>query len=199
VKRLAGIMGNTWAYRAWQAPFAGEKLRPVVRHNDLSRVRRVLDVACGPGTNTAAFAHADYVGIDINEGYVNYARRKYARRFVAADMLAFDAGREGQFDFVLVNSFFHHVDSPGTLRILRHLSGLIAPGGHIHVLDLVMPPSPGVARFLAKSDRGAFPRPLAEWRGLFTDAYEPVVFEPYRLSLGGVTLWNMVYFKGRPR
>jgi hypothetical protein len=38
---------------------------------------------------------------------------------------------------------------------------------------------------------------LEEWRLLFEGLFEPVVFEPYRLTGMGATLWNMVYFKGR--
>jgi len=192
-------MAHAVAYRLWQAPFAHRKLLPVLRHNDLSRVRRVLDVACGPGTNTAVFADTDYLGIDINPAYVDYARRKYGRRFLAADLLDYNGDQEGRFDFVLVNSFFHHVDAAQGRRILEHLARLVVPGGHIHVLDLVMPTSRGIAQFLARHDRGSFPRPLDEWRSLFEAAFETVVFEAYRLSVAGVTLWNMVYFKGKPR
>jgi hypothetical protein len=46
-------------YRAWQAPFAGQKFVPVLAHNKMQGVRRMLDVACGPGTNTKFFADAD--------------------------------------------------------------------------------------------------------------------------------------------
>ena len=56
------VMENPHAYRLWQAPFAEPKFAPVLAHNDLSRVRRVLDVGCGPGTNTHHFAGADYLG-----------------------------------------------------------------------------------------------------------------------------------------
>ncbi len=70
MKLIAQIMENTQAYRLWQAPFADEKFAPVAAHNDLSRVRRVLDVGCGPGTNTQHFSGADYLGIDRNAGSV---------------------------------------------------------------------------------------------------------------------------------
>ncbi len=49
------------------------------------------------------------------------------------------------------------------------------------------------------ADRGEYPRPLEEWREHFTSAFEPVVFEPYPLGAAGMTLWNMIYFKGRAR
>ena len=64
------ILEHSLVYRLWQAPFAEQKFSPVRAHNDLSRTRRVLDVACGPGTNTHHFAHSDYIGVDFNERYI---------------------------------------------------------------------------------------------------------------------------------
>jgi 2-polyprenyl-3-methyl-5-hydroxy-6-metoxy-1,4-benzoquinol methylase len=199
MKRAASIMENVSAYRIWQAPFADKKLAPVLRHNDLSKVRRVLDVGCGPGTNTRYFADSDYLGVDMNEKYVDYARERFGRKFVAADVTSTAIGDGGKFDFVLCNSFFHHVDTPGVQRILDHLATLVSDDGHVHVLDLVLPDRPSIAKLLARLDRGDWPRPLPEWKELFTRAFEPVLFEPYPLTGFGVTLWNMVYFKGRPR
>ena len=65
------------------------------------------------------------------------------------------------------------------------------------LLDLVMPETPGVARTLAQWDRGQFARPLEKWRQVFSEVFVPIVFEPYSLTCLGVTLWNMVYFKGK--
>lgn len=56
-----------------------------------------------------------------------------------------------------------------------------------------------LARQLALWDRGKFVRPLDEWKGIFSDTFEPVVFEPFWLTRLGVKLWNMVYFKGKAR
>lgn len=199
MKLHARVMENTLAYRVWQAPFAEQKLAPLFAHNDMSRVRRVLDVGCGPGTNTQHFAKADYLGIDFNPAYIESARRRHGREFVVADVTKYEVSRDERFDLILANSLFHHIDTASTARILAHLSTLLSDDGHVHVLDLVLPPRPSVSRFLARADRGEHPRPLEEWRTLFTDAFEPVVFEPYPLGVGGVTLWNMVYFKGRAR
>ncbi len=190
-------MRHATAYRLWQAPFAEKKLTPVLRHNDLSSVRSVLDVGCGPGTNTRHFAHASYLGLDVNPDYIAYARHRYGREFIATDVREY-SGRTGErFDFILVNSFLHHVDTPDARRILSQLATLLTRDGHVHILDLVMPVEPSVARFLARSDRGEFPRPLGDWCTLFDESFEPVVFEAYPLGALGVTLWQMVYFKGR--
>lgn len=166
-------------------------------HNDLRSIKRVLDVGCGPGTNAAAFRHADYVGVDLNERYVRAARRRYGRTFLAADVRS-EALPVGQgFDCVLANSLFHHLDLPSSRLLLQRLSELVTPDGYVHIVDLVLPSRPSIARALARADRGRFARPLADWKTLFSETFEPVLLEPFDLTAGGVRLWELVYFKGR--
>src|SRR5437762_11693130 len=98
---VSRVMENTLAYRVWQAPFAGRKLAPILRCGDIGRARRVLDVGCGPGTNTPRFAHADYVGIDVNAAYIESARRRHARQFVVADVTRYEVPAGERFDFIL--------------------------------------------------------------------------------------------------
>jgi SAM-dependent methyltransferase len=193
------LLERTAVYRLWQAPFAEAKFAPVRRHNDIGQARRVLDVGCGPGTNTRYFAHAEYLGLDINPAYVEHARRLYGRSFIVADATTYTVPAEQRYDWILLNSFLHHVETGDVRRILSHLATLLTPDGHIHILDLVLPAGPSAARLLARWDRGKYARPLAEWRGLFTESFVPVVFESYPLGAGSLVLWNMVYFKGRAR
>ena len=192
----AYLLEKSFVYRLWQAPFAAEKVRPLLAGNDLSQVRRVLDVGCGPGTNTALFAHAEYLGIDINPLYIERARGRYGRSFVVADAASYQAAAGESYDLILMNSFLHHLDAQAVDRVLRHLGTLLSPGGNIHILDLVLPPDRSVSRWLALRDRGGFPRPLEEWRQMFARHFHILAFEPYRLKALGTTLWNMVYCKG---
>ena len=194
---LDKIISQPWVYRAWMAPFADKKFAPIFRHNDLAQVRRVLDVGCGPGTNARHFANQQYLGIDLNERYVESAARRYGRRFIAADAAEFVARANDRFDFILVNSFLHHLDDATTRRILSNLAGLLTEDGHIHILELVLPTSASLARFLARADRGKYPRKRNVWGDLFRACFQQVVFEPYPLSAAGLTMWEMVYFKGR--
>jgi SAM-dependent methyltransferase len=193
-----GLLEHSLVYRLWQRPFQERKFAPVLRGDDLAGASRVLDVACGPGTNVLHFAHADYVGVDLNERYIEHAKRATGRDFRVMDVTSAELSGE-RFDFILVNSFFHHVADDDARRILSHLATLLTEVGHVHILDLVLPPRRSIARGLARLDRGKFARPLERWRELFGDSFEPVLFEPYPLGVGGLTLWNMVYFKGKSR
>ena len=199
MKAIDLIMENSSVYRLWQSPYAELKFAPILAHNDLSRVRRVLDVACGPGTNTRHFAGADYLGIDLNEGCIDYARRHFKRNFLLADVTKYRVAPGERFDFILLNSFLHHVDKPNALRILEHLRALLTDDGHVHIIDHLLPEEPSIARILAGMDRGKFALPQKEWLDLVTGMFEPALVEPYRLTALGATLWHMVYFKGRAK
>lgn len=199
LRRISDVLDSPRAYALWQSPFAKSKLQPLLRHNSLHSVRRVLEVGCGPGTNAGYFAHADYFGLDLNPRYVEHARRVHRGDFIVADARTYEVPEAERFDFVLSNSFFHHIDDVNSIKILQRLHAALTDDGHIHVLDLVLPPQPSVSRWLASHDRGDYPRPLAQWREMFSDIFEPVVFEPYAVRAMGVDLWSMVYFKGRRR
>jgi SAM-dependent methyltransferase len=194
---LDALIAQPLTYRIWQAPFADRKIRPILTHNDLTRVRRVLDVACGPGTNTKHFQGVEYLGVDWNEDYIRHAIRHYGRRFICADVTDPDFAVAGTFDFILVNSVLHHLSDAEIEVLLAKLGPLLSPDGSIHLLELVLPSAPGVAGLLARLDRGRYARPLAEWYRLLTRVFVPELFEPYVLRGLGVPLWHMVYFKGR--
>ena len=159
-------------------------------------MRHVLDVGCGPGTNAAYFADADYLGVDLNPDYIRSARRRYDKEFAVADATDLGSRVERRSDFILVNSFLHHVDDAAVRRILAGLRRLLLPDGHVHVLELVLPRRRSAAGVLERLDRGRHARPLDEWRRLFAEQFDEVVCEPYRLGALGATLWNMVYLKG---
>ena len=192
------LLEHSLVYRTWQAPFAARKLAPLTASGDIARARRVLDVGCGPGTSAPQFGHADYVGIDINEAYIDSAVQRYRRRFVAADVTQYSVSKEGKFDFILINSLLHHIETKAVERLLAHLGALLTDDGFIHILELVLPPERwSVAHALARADRGNFPRPLEEWRAIVGGSLDIVAFEPYPLGAAGFTLWKMVYCKAR--
>lgn len=193
------LLEQTFVYSLWQAPFASAKLAPVYAHNSLDRARRVLDVGCGPGTNTGLFAHADYLGMDINPGYIAHARKKHNRDFLVADVSTYSQLEGPGYDFILVNSFLHHVDDDAASSILHRLASWLSPDGHIHLLELVLPAEPSLQRFMAHRDRGEFPRRYEHWQRLFAEHFDLVVCEPYKLGALGIKLWNMIYCKGRAK
>jgi len=187
------LLENPVVYATWQAPFAAQKFAPAERQLKRQRIRRILDVGCGPGTNVPRFLGADYVGLDINPRYLEIARSKYPGRFVEADIESADLSSLGAFDTILVNSFLHHVPDQSVERILAQLARRLTPDGRAHLLELVLPDRASPARMMARLDRGRYARPLEDWRRLFEAHLTPVSFEPYHYAGG---LWSMIYFQG---
>jgi SAM-dependent methyltransferase len=196
------ILSQPLAYRMWQVPFAAPKLVPVNAHNDLKSVRRVLDVGCGPGTNAPAFAHTDYLGVDLNPKYIESARQRHpGMKFDVADVRHAESLPVGSgFDFIFVNSLLHHIDLASTRALLASLPVLLSPDGHVHVIEMCMPEEHfNLCRFLANADRGNYYRPLGDWKEIFLEHFDPVVFEPFSQRHLGVTLYEMCYFKGKAK
>jgi SAM-dependent methyltransferase len=198
VSLKARIMENPLAYRLVQTPFTRKKLTPVLTHNDLRSVRRVLDVGCGPGTNTALFADVDYTGMDINPEYIRQGRQRFQRSFVVADVTKYRVSSAERYDFILVNSLLHHLPDDAVHDLLQHLSTLLTTDGNIHILELVLPEQPSLARKMAQWDRGEYARPLPQWQSLFRSAFRTVVVEPYSVRVAGLRALSMIYFKGSP-
>ena len=194
--RLDDVLDSSLVYLAWQAPFIGAKVRPFLRHNDLNHLGCVLEVGCGPGTNARLFQGTNYLGIDLNPHYIATARRRFGPKFEQGDVREYQPAPDARFQTVFMNSLLHHLDDDAVRSLLAKLSQVVSPEGHVHILDLVLPPQRGVARWLAHQDRGDYPRPLEQWKSLFSEAFQPVVFEPYSVAVAGMPLWQMVYFKG---
>jgi SAM-dependent methyltransferase len=193
---LERLMEQPWVYRLWQAPFADEKFRPVERQLNLRRPRRVLDVGCGPGTNASRFQEADYVGVDINDHYLQLGRTRHPGLFVQADLRTADLAHLGKFDVILVNSFLHHLSDEGVAHILSRIPSLLDDNGRVHILELVSPAKPSLATVMARLDRGRYARTQHDWLTIFERYFEPLIVEPYML---GKWLWAMLYFQGKAK
>jgi SAM-dependent methyltransferase len=193
------LMEHPWIYRAWQAPFADAKLRPFLRRLAGASPRRVLDIGCGPGTNAHVFADSAYVGVDINPDYIETAKARHPGRFVVGDVTDPSVLPDERFDCVFANSLMHHLDDEATDGLLARMAALTAPGGRVHILDLVLPERASPARALARMDRGHYARPVSSWRALVERHVTVELEQVYALGLPGLPLWWMIYFVGVPR
>ncbi|MCH2210956.1 MAG: class I SAM-dependent methyltransferase [Fuerstiella sp.] len=195
--QITNILDHPAVYRLWQSPFSDKKLRLLKKYNALDQMRRVLDVGCGPGTNSSLFSHTDYLGLDLNDRYIEMARDRYKGRFEVADVRRYKSPTGATYDCILLNSFLHHIDDDNTASILANMSSLLSDDGYIHIIDLVLPKRASISRWLAQNDRGDYPRPLERWTEIFSSHFETHTLEAFPVGCFGVTLWNLVYFKGR--
>jgi hypothetical protein len=134
----------------------------------------------------------------LSESYIDYARNHYPHRFEVWDLTK--AGPEvGRFDLALINSVLHHLSDDETHHVLSALPRHLNPRATVHIIDLVLPREPSLARLLAKMDRGDYARPFEHWQRLLGSHLDISHFEPFRVGPFGTRMWDMVYVEGSPK
>jgi demethylmenaquinone methyltransferase/2-methoxy-6-polyprenyl-1,4-benzoquinol methylase len=108
--------------------------------------RRVLDVATGTGDMAAAVGRG-VVGLDCTRAMMERARRKYGLPLVEGDALRLPF-RDGSFDACTVA--FGVRNFADLDRGLREMARVLAPGGRMVILELVMPGGRWTSAYLAR-------------------------------------------------
>lgn len=187
-------------YNLWQLPFARPKMDFFLARHEVGPHDAVLDVGCGPGSNTRYFAECDYLGIDLDEKYIQHARHRLKRNnFAVADALTYPRREPNGFDIVFFNGLLHHLDDARCVSMLRHAAELLSARGHVHMLDMILPDRPGIPRWLARNDRGEFVRPFHRWCDIFANSVTIDQLEQFSVRRFGVRLLDMFYLKARGR
>jgi len=160
---------------------------------------RVLDVACGPGFLTLAFAAqcAEAVGVDATEALLDIARGNARARGVAN--VRFESGdatelpyADEAFDIVVCRAAFHHFPNPS--RVLGEMRRVVRTGGAVMVADFATSPDKAKARAHNAIERLCDPThvralPADELRALFIEHDLDIVADrPGRMHYG-VTDW----------
>ena len=158
----------------------------------------VLDIGCGIG-QYATLATGEYLGIDLNPRYVEYALRRRGgpgRSFRCVDVR--DLRAEGRsFDVVLMVDFLHHLDEPACQGLLE-TAGAMTKRSLVSFEPISEQNNP-VGQWIIDHDRGNHMRPLAELRELFESVAGLQVTESVRLALGPITTRATLCTPAAPR
>jgi ubiquinone/menaquinone biosynthesis C-methylase UbiE len=139
----ADLMGHESMIRtlAAQASAIWPQEEPLFARYALAPDCRIADIGCGSGEITSRLARmyprANVIGIDILEGSVAYASRRYAAlaprlRFQQGDAFAL-ALESGQFDLVVCRHMTQTIPEPQ--QALAELRRICKPGGWLHILS----------------------------------------------------------------
>jgi len=150
-----------------------EVYRRLVAGSEYRRGERTLDVGCGPGDLVDFIDPADYVGIDVSEEYVRFARE----RAPTARFHALPAERvgevEGSFDLALMVGVFHHLPDEAVRATLAGLERVLKPSGRFVLLEAVWPThvwdAPGW--LIRGLDRGRHVRSRWQWCNLLGEKW----------------------------
>jgi ubiquinone/menaquinone biosynthesis C-methylase UbiE len=125
-------------------------LHYMVSISGVAKTDRVLDVACGPGGCTRAFAArcAVAVGLDVSAALVARARAEAAYRGVAnAAFMVGEVERmpyaDAAFDAAVCRFSFHHCIRPE--RVFAEMARVIGPRGWMVIVDVTAAEDPAKA------------------------------------------------------
>lgn len=103
---------------------------------------RAVDLGCGSGrfTDLLAARHSQVLGVDIATRELEMARVAHSQPNVTFDqrsLLDVTPSADGRFDTVFSVNTVHHLRAHQV--VLPHLHTLLAPGGHLVVIDIINP------------------------------------------------------------
>ena len=130
---------------------------------------RVLDLGCGPGDILSALPDCEYVGVDVEERYIDAARRRFGGRgtFRCAALEHFVLEAPESFDLVMANGVLHHLDDLRADAMLRLAAQAMKRDGRVVTLDgCYVQGQSRVARALLRRDRGKFVREVQAYLAL---------------------------------
>ena len=161
---MKALLGHPALYQAYQnaGGFFGARVKAISDYLALRPGMRVIDIGCGPGYILRHLPEGvDYAGFDIDESYIDHARRAFGhlgqfhcRYFDAA------AARElGGADVVMMNGVLHHIDDGELQATLSNVRDALTPDGVLFTLDgCYRNGQSRIARWLLDHDRGEFVR-----------------------------------------
>lgn len=138
---------------------------------------RILDIGCGPGSMLPYLPETRYVGVDMNESYIDVARRRYGHRgnFICDRVSAQSSKALGEFDVVLALGLVHHLEDDEARDLFKMAYVLLRPGGRLVTMDgCYAQDQSAAARFLLSRDRGRFVRTPSEYMDLAREKFSDI-------------------------
>ena len=158
------------AHKLCESPFLSNVLRNAIEAGmitvrrelrrelgDTSRLR-IVDIACGTG-EFARVARGEYVGVDLDERHLAYARRKYGgagREFRRADARSTGLP-DKDFDVAWLLSFLHHTADEDVGPVLAEARRLARD--RVLLIDLVPLKYNPIGKLFYSLDQGKHIRP----------------------------------------
>ena len=193
------IFEGPWGYRYIRGAFHfGVRKEPIRKVLELKDGDRVLDVGSGTG-DYSMIVDSDrytYLGVDLDQIYVNQATKDYGRPFRQFKVLDIRdmSFPSKSFDKAMCMGVLHHLNDEDALVMLKHVSRIITD--RLVISDL----GPGgwhvVNNLLCRYDRGQYPRKLADQVKLVGQVMDVVSARHYYVR-SGVQRYSLLVAKPR--
>lgn len=150
----------------------------------------VLDIGCGIG-QYASVSGGPFLGVDLNERYIEYARKRHRRpnQSFRCSNVTTVLEDTTTFDLVLVVDFLHHLSDAQCLSVLTTVLRLVRHDV-VSFEPITDQPHP-IGRWIVEHDRGDYVRPLDKLHDLVKGAGLTLV-ESTQLWIGPINTRAML-------
>ncbi|HEY0826830.1 MAG TPA: class I SAM-dependent methyltransferase [Bacilli bacterium] len=156
----------------------------------------VLDFGAGTGANCCLFAPSHYLGIDLDEKRINFAKQLYPKhRFIAFDGHRIPIPNQ-TVDCILIVAVLHHISTDQISEYLEDFRRILKPQGNIIVIEPYVCEKTKVNNwFMNWYDNGQYIRKEDEYLKLFKgQRYECNVLKKFKKCV----LYNEILFNASP-
>lgn len=191
---LYKLLNFPFIYNSWQLFVGGEKARATIakKYINAKAEERVLDIGCGTGTLFELMGkEIDYVGYDISQEYIDFAKNKYKdtpnARFYFKRVNEIEMS-EKDFDVVIAIGILHHLNDDEALKLIELAFLHLKEGGRFVLAEPAWIPKQNLfAKFMLKMDRGKAIRDVEGYKKLL----QPY-FKSFKSTIDG-KLFNVPY------
>ena len=127
----------------------------------------ILDIGCGPGDILDSLPSVDYWGFDLNDEYINFARKRFLNRgkFFCKKVSRDAIPGKDIFDIIMACGVFHHLTDEEASEMFELAYTLLKSGGRFITFDGVYVPDQSYfVRLLLSNDRGKYVRTEEQYR-----------------------------------
>src|SRR6266481_8413739 len=185
-------------YNLFQDCIGGNALRRRIIQNHVRAKAgdKVIDIGCGPAQALQSLPDVEYLGLDINPGYIAFARRTYGGKgtFIVGDTRSLRGdSRFKDADIVIAVAVLHHLDDEEAADCIRFAYDALKRGGRLICHDACWISNQGAfSRCIMSHDRGRNIRTEQQYRQLaakiFGDVRTWVDTKPLRIPYVTIVL-----------
>lgn len=130
---------------------------------------KILDLGCGPGTNSSFFQTKDYFGIDISSRYIKQAEVKSPNhKFICGNFLLLGKEWDDSFDIILMSGLLHHLSDQLACEFIEKSYSVLKKGGRLIAIENCLHYKQSwIKRKIIMQDRGEFVRDKNDIDNLF--------------------------------
>lgn len=182
---------TTGIYRILNAPFLyeltqnlfwrkGKRLEFIKNEISLLPGSKILDIGCGTGllykTINKHNIDIDYVGLDLNPSYIEFATNQYPKaKFFCSDVANLSQIINEKFDVIIILNVLHHLDDVLADNLLCECKQYLRENGRLLTLDPVRTQRASlIERLMIESDRGQHIRNAEEYYALAKKSFKRV-------------------------